>query len=700
MKFKEISRKKLIIVASIVLSGLLILFILHFISDIPGKEYSIFRAIPQDASFVLIAENCDALSEATAMFEPVAMWNDIPIVKDVFDEFRTILQTIASDKNAASLAKDARLATAVINHEGEHQFLFAVEMNLIPSFSDISAALDPVVKPLGFIEKKERKGDHRFELINEKDSIFIGHLGNILILSAHTHLVQASLRQLQAEQAVSWESFKDELSVENTLFTVYSLDGSLHAYLEQYFQRNSYFPFFIFPDSGSIAFIRNNEHLNLQLKGRFQNEIPDFPVDFPDLYQWRNAIADVAGAGVVTLTNSPLPEQILSYLNPIAYEFLIQPQPGEKNPHSLLLVSVRDTTTLFRKMGSIIAPLPDETAKEFDFQNYKAAMLKNDSIFQHIPAFHNLLPPNRLIVLCENTLLISPYAGSIEKALAEYEFSRLDTLNEYQNLNEFNFFIHLPRFYPYLLVSAQEEKRADIENIYAVLARYTRIEFFSDNNTHNRRQADVIYDRWGPHSPLSETAEQMLSLFDLRNNEVFSKFLTFPAEMYDDFEDGNKNFFYPDSIIMAQGIYEAGKATGTWRFYNPDSSYAATVEFDNNLPHGRAVFYRPKPEGKMLVSCAYEKGKLEGQYIVFHKNGKPALSLIIKQGKISGKVRCYYPSGTIMAELDINEPIAGKRYLFYTLTGDFIDPEILNASALILSNYKSFINTNRISGSK
>jgi antitoxin component YwqK of YwqJK toxin-antitoxin module len=696
MKSYTLTRKKILILAAVLLAGAIFFVILFFIQKTTYNKISALKAIPPDASIVIEIKDFSSFSEATAFFKPLSVWRNIPEINDVFDQFGNIVSLTGSSKETARLAQHANLVISVMYRDNTFSYLFAVEMSEIYKFSEIVEGISPMIQSLGFSALNERKGDNRMELLNSTDTIHIGHFSNIILISSNLGLIEQSLKSLETEEKNPWEEFSNAKHHENTLFSVFTKEGSLHKLIGVFFQEDRMFPAEIFPDSGCIDFINTGESLQLEMRGSFKQSVLNFPTEFQELYTWRNALSDMAFATTGSLSASDLPSQIKQWLGDTFYEVIFRPQPGDKHPSSLILISVSDTSAFLKNIRSFTEKLPADIEKEFYFQECFAAKLKNDSMFRHYENAPANLQANKYIALCGHTLLVSPFASALEKALEDFVYEQSDTLSEDFDMNEYSLYIHLPGFYPFLMISARENSFKSIEELYTVISHFTHFEYYIHPEQHDLRTIDIHFDDNGPVSPLKGITDLQYLKFLWHNEFIFDSLQKFPVKMYNDHEDGNQNFFSADSSLIAQGIYESGKATGTWRFHYPDSSYQASIEFENGKPHGKAVYYRKRPTGKMHVSCSYEKGEFSGQYIEFHKNGKPSMSVVYKNGKISGKIRCYYPGGTIMSEVGLTDISGGNQYLFYSVTGDFIDPEIFSAPSLILGNYMSFINAQRM----
>jgi len=74
-------------------------------------------------------------------------------------------------------------------------------------------------------------------------------------------------------------------------------------------------------------------------------------------------------------------------------------------------------------------------------------------------------------------------------------------------------------------------------------------------------------------------------------------------------------------VIMESGIYEIGERKGIW-----------------------SSFY---PSGEIYTEGQYNQKKLDGEWIIYHKNGNIKQTGMYKDGWATGEFNMFYPSGNI-----------------------------------------------------
>jgi antitoxin component YwqK of YwqJK toxin-antitoxin module len=497
---------------------------------------------------------------------------------------------------------------------------------------------------------------------------------------------------LQQDEHNGWSAFSAHNQNHDELMTLFAKERSLKIFLENYFVENSYFPIFLFPDSGSIGISLNENTIEMQLRGHFST-LPE-PVDFPAMNLWRNSIRNIAMSMTGRLEDLQFPEHIAGLFHDGFYECIFIPQPGETGLNTLMLLPVADTAGFSKKSLSFSSPVGQRTADNYFFYDHTVRMLTTDTLFRHHHFFASLLPDYKFMMLAGQTLILSPSLSILEEAAADNSIWLMlseQSESHHDTYNSFN--INIPGFYPLLIVSARPEYKEFFETNYPVLASYKTLKFMLNKPNGQNAAIQLTFSSGASVKPLTEVADRFLEQLIIRNESEYETLLSFPELAYEGQADGNVSFFYPDSTLQARGSYLDGKATGTWRFYNIEGTYQASVEFSEGKAHGRAVYYRPRPDSRMHVSCMYEKDVLKGQYIQFHKGGKPALSVLFSNGMMNGRIRLYYPGGIIMAEAEMKDNMRISPWLLYSVTGDFIDMNDFSSAGLILSNYLAFIHT-------
>lgn len=107
--------------------------------------------------------------------------------------------------------------------------------------------------------------------------------------------------------------------------------------------------------------------------------------------------------------------------------------------------------------------------------------------------------------------------------------------------------------------------------------------------------------------------------------------------------DGEIKSWYSKDIKQAEGYFENGQRTGTWRLYYENGSLKKQSTYQNNLENGEEIFWSEK--GKIQKKGNYINGKLNGKHEWFYDNGQKKQEGYFVNGKEDSTWRDWYESG-------------------------------------------------------
>ncbi len=690
-------QKKILIPAGIVL-GIVIIFILFLVlrKDNSSDMVPLLKAVPENAAFVIQISDIVKLSNELADNQAFGQWKNIEEYDTLIYHFQRIVQTLKNNDEAAEMIQNAVMLISFVYIDDLKDVSFILGFSENNSFKKIAGIFQSLKKELEIDVINERKGQHRIELVRfEKDTVHVGYINNVMVFSHSIQSVEQSIGQLQTEETQPWESFSSHTSSDDMLFSLFCRNGSLKEYLNRYFLENSMFPMELIPDSGSIDVVlteKNQDEISLVFNGTFSRMFVEQGHYSADYSIWFHALQGKALAVTGYVDEFEIHEKISGLFSDNYIEFVFRPLETETSPVSLLVFHITDTAAFIQNLQYFSRPLSEAQVKNHSFSNCDTVgVLREATMITHNPFMYSILRENTYFALIRQYLIVSPYLGTIERSVDDFvEYNKQENLQS-QNFHS-SMYLDFASYYPYLLVSTGSEYESFFSEMYAVLASYRHLQFnLISKGSISKFEVILRIDPKGQFSFLEENADFFLGRMLRRNLEIEESLLVLPNEAKMNEDSPMLNVYYPDSVLHYTGHFSDGKPDGTWRFYYPNASMQATIEYKNGKADGRAVFYRSNPDGKMLVTCTYRGNTLHGQYIEFHKNGKPALSVNFVNGVMKGNLRLYYATGTIMAEtvVDNNERI--QDYSLYTITGDFIEPDNFSASGFILNNYIAFI---------
>ena len=112
---------------------------------------------------------------------------------------------------------------------------------------------------------------------------------------------------------------------------------------------------------------------------------------------------------------------------------------------------------------------------------------------------------------------------------------------------------------------------------------------------------------------------------------------------------------------------DIGPKNGLVHTYNEDGSLSASINYKNNLRHGRALDYYK--DGKLRAEIDYVNGLKEGLAKWFHKNGKLFRSTAYIADQREGFQKKYYEEGALMSVAEFHENHPGIGLKEYNQSG-------------------------------
>ncbi|TXE05809.1 toxin-antitoxin system YwqK family antitoxin [Gelidibacter salicanalis] len=148
-----------------------------------------------------------------------------------------------------------------------------------------------------------------------------------------------------------------------------------------------------------------------------------------------------------------------------------------------------------------------------------------------------------------------------------------------------------------------------------------------------------------------------------------------------------------------EGTFEHGKEVGLFKFYKLDknqSVLSATREFSTDsddisvkffsskgklisegamkdtLFVGKWVYYHNKTKAVMTVEHYNDKGRLEGERMVYYPNGQMAEHTIYKDGKIEGISKIFSEKGVLIKEFTYKNDMLNGMSKYYNGDGQML----------------------------
>lgn len=132
------------------------------------------------------------------------------------------------------------------------------------------------------------------------------------------------------------------------------------------------------------------------------------------------------------------------------------------------------------------------------------------------------------------------------------------------------------------------------------------------------------------------------TLADTVNGKAIAEYVNYPgvkvfeANYYYGFKSGFQKSYYPDGKLMCTQAYERGKRSGEFAQYNKEGKLVIKGEYSKGIKHGYWAYRNYMFMGSM------NKGLKDGKWIGYDKDGKKVI-LRFKKGKLSHKKNVVLP---------------------------------------------------------
>ena len=108
-------------------------------------------------------------------------------------------------------------------------------------------------------------------------------------------------------------------------------------------------------------------------------------------------------------------------------------------------------------------------------------------------------------------------------------------------------------------------------------------------------------------------------------------------------QNADVEFIEEEPPTFLKGIFD-----GEWKVYHPNGKLKQTGVYTNGLEEGFWKYYHPN--GNTYMEGKYIQGKQEANWKVFYEDGKPLADYFYQSGKLHGKQTAYDKEGKAVEE--------------------------------------------------
>lgn len=132
--------------------------------------------------------------------------------------------------------------------------------------------------------------------------------------------------------------------------------------------------------------------------------------------------------------------------------------------------------------------------------------------------------------------------------------------------------------------------------------------------------------------------------------------------------------FYPDSGVMARGIYINQVKDSTWTFYNEDGVKISEEHYVLGKPYGNwRVYYH---NGQVMEERYFEDGLENGPYKQYFHSGLVKQEATYVDGAFEGNAAFYHENGMLRMEGKYYHDAKEGKWKTYDEKGDLVDERI------------------------
>ncbi len=159
----------------------------------------------------------------------------------------------------------------------------------------------------------------------------------------------------------------------------------------------------------------------------------------------------------------------------------------------------------------------------------------------------------------------------------------------------------------------------------------------------------------GPWKVYHKDGKTVKYIGQFKNDKPVGKFVFYyetgePSTVIEHKDDGTSEckMYHLNGNLMAYGNYLNQQKEGVWWYYTLDKKVISQEIYNNGLLNGIAYEYFPSdPNGKLLIlqEVYYEKGRAQGEWKKYYKDGKLQQKGYYKDGVQEGQCIWYDVNG-------------------------------------------------------
>jgi len=719
--------KWIIILIVLIIGGYIAYF---FLSDYNRRNP--FTAIPDNAIYIIESNNLtqgwNKINSSKIWQNLLANKK----FKEINGFAKGLDSLIKDNKKLDYIFSDRKLLiSAHMISNRDYDFLFIIDLKRASKVSFLTDYIKSITSYFGFAYSERIFGNNKIlqlQKLTSRETLYITFIDNLMVCSYTSMLVDKSIMQKDKNYWNDNAYFKRAIDGidNNSLFNLYINFSQLNNFINCFSTSNNDLVKSLSQTLILGAFNVKLEDLSINLSGgiAINDTIPSYFKalseikggkqysssivsnksalyislcfkNFKDFYEKllttfnttdtsRSQNYNLSVKKVEKILKVNLEDDFFSWIgNEIAF-IKLQPSANAREEDALAIFHTNDIEKAKSGLGHIMKQTKRRTLGllKFDETEYKGYYIHYFNFSGLLKLFFGKLFSSierPYFTYINNFVVFSNTPSSIMDLIDDYEVGNvLEKDESYLNfrklfepeLNVFSY-VQMSKIYSHLYYYSLPAKKQSIKDNKDVILSFTKIglSLISKEKTF-KTNLIVSFNESAAGDKELEDIEKAAE--DLYLNEIMdsSKYEIVIEDKYYS-NDGTVKIYFPDSkILQLEGRVENGKLSGIWRRYYESGKPESSVNYEDGIPSGVAVFYYNNPKQSTMVELNFKEGKIDGIAREYYENGSRKATVEYEEGQANGKANFYYDSGMLKIEGQYKNGVKQGKWKHYAETGE------------------------------
>lgn len=634
-----------------------------------GSNINVFEILPQQTYCVIHVENLSSLDKFFKKFASEVIYGLFE-QRDNLEKFK---RAIGQTKKLKGL-NNADIYIIFYEHFGTDRIAVLLDVKRKISKELLTSILHSVSQALEMNLNNSTENSN-YLLISSKDSIYVEVKKNLLLFVKYAEEIKLFDFKKQTDEIKCNVKYLHNINNKNNnelLLNIQLFNFSKYAQ-QKFFDENFLVNKNIcFPDTATIQFFLEHDSILHFRFFLYYLHCRNFMTISNDYNIKIFKILEPQWFFLQKIVVTPIIHHFLEVgLDTLWYKVFINPEVLQRDVSKAIICRINDLNAS-NKISRLIADTIQCILLKQKHNIYTLKSTYVDLLLEYFDAKEH----SKIYLMTFDTIaLISDNLKAISN-LAIHINNNLDAVNS-TDFTILNFF----RGYPYFLKHIKPNKLSFFHLAFEYFHFVDKLFFQREKND---LLITIHLNKNALRSYFSTITRQYVQLV-LKTIYQINDICSFIDEHVNQKPEGRHILWTPDSLYFATGSIRNGVMDGIWRFYDCSGKQLMFLEYKKGIADGQCIVYIHDPLQRIFMSCSMVKNKIEGNVFLFHPNGRLAFWVNMKDGMPHGVARIYYPSGTLMTEVQTKDfDVITALNVF----GDIIIDEQIYKPMVILKNFE------------